>query len=114
MARRRKREKWTAATAQKEMAAWRASGLTMAEHCRQRGIPPKKFYWWRRRLGEQESRDESVAADFGWVEAAITGGHSSAAVILALRHGTRVEVAACEEVDVLWLSRLVSALEHEA
>jgi hypothetical protein len=61
MARRRKRENWTAETARKEMVLWRASGLTMAEHCRRRGIPPKKFYWWRRRLSEQEDRvDVSV------------------------------------------------------
>jgi hypothetical protein len=61
MARRRKREIWTAETARKEVVLWRASGLTMAEHCRQRGIPPKKFYWWRRRLSEQEEpRDERV------------------------------------------------------
>jgi hypothetical protein len=114
MARRRKREIWTAETARKEVVLWRASGLTMAEHCRQRGIPPKKFYWWRRRLSEQEDRVDDGSMELGWVEAAITGGRPSPAVTLELRHGTRVEVATPHDVDIVWLSRLLRALEDEA
>ena len=107
---RRKRERWTEDGARAEVAAWRRSGLSMAEHCRQRGIRPKKFYWWRRRLGDDDVTD---AEPMRWVEAAITGGASTAAVTVHLRNGERVDIERPREVDVAWLRLLLSGLQAE-
>ena len=108
----RKREKWTEETARAELAAWRASGLTMAEHCRRRGIRAKKLYWWKRRFDEGDARDAGAPAH--WIEAAITGGRSGAALTVVLADGARVEVDRPEDVDIVWLSQLVAELRAEA
>lgn len=107
---RRKREKWTEETGRAELAAWRASGLKIAEHCRRRGIRPKKFYWWKRRLSEDDAQEGG--APVRWIEAAITGGRS-AALTVVLADGARVEIERPGDVDVVWLGQLLAALRAE-
>ena len=84
----------------------------MVEHCRRRAIRPKKFYWWKRRLDESDAQDGG--APVHWIEAAITGGRSAAAVTVVLADGSRVEVDRPDDVDIVWLSQLLAELRAEA
>jgi len=47
--RRRKREIW-----QKHLDGWKRSGQTQAAYCRQHGLKPKSFTYWKRRLKKTE------------------------------------------------------------
>lgn len=113
MAKRKKRENWGEDAARAELAAWRGSGLSMAEHCRRRGIRPKRLYWWKRRL-EAGGRLETIdsEAPLRWVEAAITSAGTSAAVAVVLRGGDRIEVERPSEVEAAWLARVVACLRR--
>lgn len=118
----RKRTYWTVEEARQTLAAWERSGLSMAAFCRERGIRPKRLYWWRSRLAAWSSRAgqeppeaqrTSGSGPPGLVEAVVMGsggGASSAVVALALRSGDRIEVACPAEVDGDWLVRVARGL----
>jgi len=44
-------ELWSAEEARVALDRWRASGLTLAEYCRRRGLRAKRLSRWRQRLG---------------------------------------------------------------
>jgi hypothetical protein len=52
----RTKARWSEAQAQKALGAWRRSGLPLATHARQAGVPVWRLRWWARRLGEAELR----------------------------------------------------------
>ena len=103
---------WTAAQASVELELWKASRMTLAEHCRRRGLSAKRLYWWRRRL---EESGKGGAGDDGsggtrWVEATITSVGGSPAVVVYVQGGTRIEVDEVERVGPTWVATLVRTL----
>ena len=109
-----KRARWTADKARQTMAAWERSGLSMAAFCRQRGIQPQRFYWWRNRLAawsEQSLVRVLPAADehLQLVEVVVTDG-GSAPVEIHLRSGDRIEVTSPAHVDAGWLLQIARGL----
>ncbi len=43
------------------MREHRQSNLTVPEYCRQQGLSSKKFYYWRKRLGDANKRQVNGA-----------------------------------------------------
>lgn len=41
--------RWTAADAEREIAAWRSSGKPLAAYARERGVSVQRFHYWRKR-----------------------------------------------------------------
>jgi hypothetical protein len=73
------------------LAAWERSGLTMAAFCRERGLRPKRLYWWRRRLSQWSEETPSArkalgdaAAGAGLVEAVLVPSTSARSTALTL------------------------------
>jgi hypothetical protein len=115
---RERRKPWTKQEAEAELERWRSSGMSMAEHCRQRGIEPKRLYKWQRRLSEakvkQRGGQQNCDAPVEWLEATVSGlGASVPVVSVQLRSGDRIEVGAPERVEPSWLSALVHGLRGE-
>ncbi len=44
------RRRWTAADAERVLAAFEESGLSLAEFCRRQGVHPERVRRWRKRL----------------------------------------------------------------
>jgi len=46
------RKYWNRVLAERELSAWRATGLSLSEYGRSRGLHPKRLWRWKRRLEE--------------------------------------------------------------
>ena len=131
MARRTRRTKargkenhWTVEEARQLLGAWERSGLTMAAFCRKRGIRPRRLYWWRSKLAAWSQKPEPTEqptpdGEHGChlVEAVVVPSSSappSAAVMLHLRSGDRIEVLSPEHVEADWLACLARGLSESA
>jgi transposase-like protein len=73
--------KWTRQEARAEIDRWRASGVSVAAYCRERGIQPERLYRWQERLSEGRSGRKGQAG-------------STAAVLVGSRHVGPVPPAA--------------------
>jgi hypothetical protein len=87
------------------LAAWRTSGLSQAEYCRQRGLTQTDFSWWKRELAR---RTAAAAPTFVPVCIAAPPGNPYA-FELALRGGRVLRFDA--RVDPAELSAVVRVLE---
>lgn len=83
-------------TKQERSAYWRSlvgkqmkSGLTAAAFCREHQINRDRFYYWRRRFQNEESRDRHLGA---FVELVPYEKKSSAGVHIRLGNGLCIEV----------------------
>jgi hypothetical protein len=104
------------------VAASRRSNLSIREFCRQRGIHPSHFYYWRQRLGGeaaapiQPSAKRKPETRFALVLAepaptAVPGAHDGA-LELILESGWRLHIR--RGVDAATLRTVLSALAPEA
>lgn len=92
---RRTQEQWKAL-----LLAQQASGLTMAEFCRERRIRPKSFYYWHRKLGTQELKVEAFVQ--------VAPPSTKQPSVCTLRVGSAELVLG--EVSPAWLAALMRAL----
>ena len=83
-------------TKQERSAYWQGliskqidSGLTGAAFCREHQINPGRFYHWRRRFRNEESRDRHLGA---FVELVPYEKKSSAGIRIRLGNGMSIEV----------------------
>ena len=96
---------------------WRASGLSQAEFCRQRGIPISKFAWWKRRLSAggaagpvQRARPSRKGPHGGaFVPVQIVAAPAAGELELTLRGGRVLRFGV--DVDAGKLAVIVAALE---
>jgi transposase-like protein len=73
------------------LAAWRASGDTVAEFCRRQRVSPATFYYWKRRLDDGAGESQEVqAADFLPVQ--LRAGDSSGRIEIELPNGVLVRL----------------------
>lgn len=104
------------------MAAGKASNLSICEFCRQRGIHPSHFYYWRQRLAResaaaiQPSAKRQPESRFALVRAepapaAVSTTHDGA-LELILESGWRLHIR--PGVDAATLRTVLSALAPEA
>jgi hypothetical protein len=102
-------DRWRAIIAQQ-----RESGLGMAEFCRQRSIPPTRFYSWRQKLeGPRKVRSRSVSprpSSFVSVKlASAKAARSSSMLEVCLRGGRRLRVRGALQRQLL--VELIDVLE---
>jgi transposase-like protein len=104
------------------VAAGKASNLSVREFCRQRGIHPSHFYYWRQRLAResaaaiQPSAKRKPESRFALVRAepapaAVSATHDGA-LELILESGWRLHIR--PGVDAATLRTVLSALAPEA
>lgn len=88
-------------------AKWRAliqeqqrSGKTTAGFCREHGVSPPQFFWWKRRLGEGAPAEfvEVKLASAPELEVRLRSGRG-----LVLRPG----------IDLAWVREVAAALEEQ-
>ena len=104
--------RWSAGEAQVALERWRASGLTLAEYCRQRGLRAKRLARWRQRLGGEAEDEAEGGSGPGatWVEATVMGLGAGAAVVVHVGGGARIEVGEVERVEPSWVATLARLL----
>jgi len=114
-----KAKHWTVDEARRVLGAWERSGLSMAAFCRKRGIRAKRLYWWRNRLAEWagELASEGAASD-QLIEAIVVPSSSAsaatAAVVLHLRCGDKIEVVSPKHVEASWLACVARCINASA
>lgn len=85
------------------IARWRASGVSMAAYCRQRGLSYTAFVWWRRRL------EQAITSSPLTLIPVAAPTSSGVAIVVRLASGIGIEVEA--GFDAALLSAVVHALQ---
>jgi hypothetical protein len=88
---------------------WRASGMSVRGFCGRHKIHESRFWWWKRRLGEQVEAAAKSEPAFVPVTIVEAPSAASAAIDIRLTNGHRLRVrAGC---DRQLLSEVVAVLE---
>lgn len=96
---------WNETTAERVLAAWRESAMSLSAFSRSNGVKAQRLSWWRKRL-EAGARPATVAPLVAFIPAVVTG---SARVAVRLPGGVELEgdVAA---LPAEWVAALARAL----
>ena len=91
----------------RHVEAWRESGLTQADYCRQQGLHPKTFSAWTRR---ELSMDKDAPLKLIAVQVApsVSAASAQASVMLRFPHGIQLELSTA--VPPRWLAELLQCL----
>ena len=91
----------------RHVEAWRASGLSQADYCRQQGLNPKTFSAWARRALplDKDAPLEVIAVQ---VTPSAPTAIADTNVILRLAHGAQLELSTA--VSPHWLAELLRCL----
>jgi len=94
---------------QRHVEAWRKSGLSQADYCRQQGFNPKTFSAWARRA---LPIDKNTPLDVVSVQVApsppTAAVEAGAIIMLRFPHGTQLELSTA--VSPRWLAELLRCL----
>ena len=90
--------------------AWRESGLSQADYCRQQGLNHKTFSVWTRRVQVDLSMDKNVPLGLlpVQVEPPASVASTQASMTLRLVHGAQLELSTA--VSPRWLAELLRCL----
>jgi hypothetical protein len=91
----------------RHVEAWRASGLSQTDYCRQQGLNPKTFSAWARRALPID-KDAPLEVIPVQVVPSVPVTTTQANVILRLAHGARLELSTA--VSARWLAELLRCL----
>lgn len=94
----------------RHVEAWRKSGLSQADYCRQQGLNPKTFSTWMRhvrRVRRELSLDKDARLEIIPVQVApsVPVASAHACVILRLAHGAQLELSTA--APPRWLAELL-------
>lgn len=103
---RRGRKQW-----EKIVADWRVSGRSQAEYCREKGLSPHTFSWWKTRLAK-EGKQESPRPAFVEVKATRRRRPPVERPMLEVQVGANVVVRVPKDFDKGALVRLIGALRE--
>lgn len=95
---------------QAHLAAWQRSGLSQAEYCRQHGLAPADFSWWKRELAKR-GLTTPPPAPFVPVQVIARGADTTGCEVV-LRNGRRLRLG--PDIDPAWVAKLAAALEASA
>jgi len=102
----------------KRVGAWRQSASSQAAYCRQQGLAPADFSWWKHELARRDGLAAASPAQPGseslpqFVPLRVTDLHSPGACALELRNGRRLQIE--RGADPRWVAELAAALEGGA
>ena len=90
--------------------AWRESGLSQADYCRQQGLNSKIFSTWTRRVRHELSMDKDAPLQVIPVQVApsVPTATAQASVVLRFPHGAQLELSTA--VSPRWLAELLQCL----
>ena len=100
------RSYWKDADARRVLAAWQASGKSIREFARQRGLNPKRLSRWKQRFRDVDDRLPALLP-VHVVDAAAATGES---LTIVLRSGHSIRVGGAFDDGVF--ARVVALLEH--
>jgi hypothetical protein len=94
----------------RHVEAWRESGLSQADYCRQQGLNHKTFSVWTRRVQVDLSLDKNAPLDLLPVqlEPSPSVASTQASMMLRLAHGAQLELSTA--VPPGWLAELLRCL----
>jgi len=107
--------RWRQEDAERVLAAWEESGLSLSKFAGQQGVNVQRLSWWRKQLeerghaGGRGRKRRAVAVSF--IPAVLSA--SPHMVVLRLPRGVEIEVADAAAVPVAWLAAAVKALEGQ-
>jgi transposase-like protein len=96
---------------QQHVEAWRESGLSQADYCRQHGLNHKTFSVWTRRVQHDLSLNKDVSLELISVQVASSApvaATEASAIILRLTNDTQLELSSA--VSPRWLAELLQCL----
>lgn len=101
----------------KHLGTWRASGVSQAAYCRQHGLAPADFSWWKHELVRRDNRaakrsQRGIEARPQFVPLSIAAGQTRSECELLLRNGRRLQIGSGAEPR--WVAELAAALESGA
>ena len=100
------RSYWKDADARRVLAAWQASGESIREFARQRGLIPKRLSRWKRRFRDVDDTAPALLP----VHVVDTGPVTAESLTVVLRSGHSIRVGA--EFDDVVFARVVAVLER--
>ena len=95
----------------RHVEAWRESGLSQADYCRQQGLNHKTFSVWTRRVQGDLSLNKDAPLDLISVQLEPSPPVATArasAIMLRLAHGVQLELSTA--VSPRWLAELLRCL----
>ena len=94
----------------RHVEAWRESGLSQADYCRQQGLNRKTFSLWTRRDQGNPSMDRGTSPEFISVQVSPSAPVAStpASVMLRLANGVQLELSTAASPG--WLAELLRCL----
>ena len=102
----------------KRVGAWSRSGLSQAAYCRQQGLAPADFSWWKHELARRDGLAAASPAQPSserlpqFVPLQVTAVNTRGACALELRNGRRLQIDS--GTDPRWVAELAAALEDNA
>lgn len=107
--------RWNATTAGTVLAAWQASGMSLAAFGRWHGIGVWRLNWWRKQLGAGaagQRKGLAPVASLSLVPATVvsSSGGTRDRISVRLPSGIEVEAADVNALPVEWLARLAREL----
>lgn len=106
------RKYWNRTLAERELATWRASGLSLAEYGRQRGLDERRLSRWKRRLEESAGVGRQMAAGTPeFLPVRVVGVARTFTPAFEVELGDPVRVRVPSEFDAAALRRLLGVLE---
>jgi transposase-like protein len=107
--------RWRQEDAEKVLAAWEESGLSLSGFAGKQGVNVQRLSWWRKQLEKRGraggSRQKRRAAGVSFVPAVLDA--SPPVVVLRLPREVEIEVASVAAVPAAWLAAAVKALEGQ-
>ena len=102
----------------KRLEGWRGSGLSQAEYCRQHGLSPVDFSWWKHELLRRDRerggmRQPPAKTTPAFVPLTLQPARVEAVHTceVLLRNGRRLRIGT--DVSPRWVAELAAALELE-
>jgi len=102
----------------KRVGSWSRSGLSQAAFCRQQGLAPADFSWWKHELARRDGLSAASAVQPGseslpqFVPLQVTVANTRGGCALELRDGRRLQIE--DGTDPRWVAALAAALEGGA
>lgn len=98
--------RWTAADAEREIAAWRESGKSLAQYAGERGLNVQRFHYWRKR----SAVSEGTAAQPPTFAAAIIRSPPTAVATLRIGAEIALEIGVPAAVPAEWMAAFARAV----
>jgi len=107
--------RWRQEDAEKVLAAWEESSLSLSGFADEKGVSVQRLSWWRKQLEKRghvgRSRRKRRAEAVSFVPAVLSA--SPPVVVLRLPREVEIEVADVTAVPTAWLAAAVKALEGQ-